>query len=36
LIEGELDYAPEPLDRPGEGNALICCSQPKTAIALDL
>jgi ferredoxin len=30
LIEGELAYAPEPLDPPAEGNALICCSTPKT------
>ncbi len=36
LIEGELAYAPEPLDRPAEGNALICCAAPKTAVALDL
>jgi ferredoxin-NADP reductase len=36
LIEGELAYAPEPLDPPAEGNALICCSAPRTAIALDL
>jgi ferredoxin-NADP reductase/MOSC domain-containing protein YiiM len=36
LIEGELAYAPEPLDSPAEGNALICCSTPKTAIELDL
>jgi ferredoxin len=36
LIEGELDYTPEPLDPPAEGNALICCSAPKTAVALDL
>jgi len=36
LIEGELAYAPEPLDTPAEGNALICCSTPKTAVALDL
>jgi ferredoxin-NADP reductase/MOSC domain-containing protein YiiM/ferredoxin len=36
LIDGELAYAPEPLDLPAEGNALICCSAPKTAIALDL
>ncbi len=36
LIEGELAYAPEPLDPPAEGNALICCSAPKTAVALDL
>jgi ferredoxin len=36
LIEGELAYAPEPLDPPAEGNALICCAAPKTAIELDL
>jgi ferredoxin-NADP reductase/ferredoxin len=36
LIEGELAYAPEPLDPPAEGNALICCSTPKTAVEIDL
>jgi ferredoxin-NADP reductase/MOSC domain-containing protein YiiM/ferredoxin len=36
LIEGELAYAPEPLDLPAEGNALICCSTPKAVVALDL
>ena len=36
LIEGELAYAPEPLDSPAEGNALICCSTPRTAVELDL
>jgi ferredoxin-NADP reductase/MOSC domain-containing protein YiiM/ferredoxin len=36
LIDGELAYAPEPLDPPAEGNALICCSAPKTAVELDL
>jgi ferredoxin len=36
LIEGELAYAPEPLDPPAEGNALICCTTPKTAAGLDL
>ena len=36
LIDGELAYAPEPLDPPAEGNALICCSTPKTAVELDL
>ena len=36
LIEGEIAYAPEPLDPPAEGNALICCSTPKTAVELDL
>jgi ferredoxin len=36
LVEGELAYAPEPLDPPAEGNALICCSTPRTAVELDL
>jgi ferredoxin-NADP reductase/MOSC domain-containing protein YiiM len=36
LIEGELAYAPEPLDPPAEGNALICCATPLTAVELDL
>ncbi len=36
LIDGKISYAPEPLDRPGEGNALICCSIPLTAVELDL
>ncbi len=36
LIDGELAYAPEPLDPPAEGNALICCATPKTAVELDL
>jgi ferredoxin-NADP reductase/MOSC domain-containing protein YiiM/ferredoxin len=36
LIDGEVRYAPEPLDRPGEGNLLICCSTPLGAIELDL
>jgi ferredoxin-NADP reductase len=36
LIDGELTYAPKPLDPPAEGNAIICCSRPKTAIELDL
>jgi ferredoxin-NADP reductase/MOSC domain-containing protein YiiM/ferredoxin len=36
LIEGRLAYAPEPLDAPAEGNALICCATPITAVELDL
>ncbi len=36
LIEGELAYAPEPLDPPAEGNVLICCATPTTAVELDL
>ena len=36
LIDGTINYAPEPLDRPADGNVLICCSTPLTAIELDL
>ena len=36
LIDGEVRYDPEPLDRPAEGNLLICCSTPLTGIELDL
>jgi ferredoxin-NADP reductase/MOSC domain-containing protein YiiM/ferredoxin len=36
LIDGNVRYAPEPLDRPGEGNVLICCSTPLTQVELDL
>ncbi len=36
LIDGKVNYAPEPLDRPEEGNVLICCSQPLSKIELDL
>ena len=36
LIDGRIGYNPEPLDPPGDGNVLICCSTPLTAIELDL
>jgi ferredoxin-NADP reductase/MOSC domain-containing protein YiiM/ferredoxin len=36
LIGGRITYAPEPLDRPSEGNVLICCSTPLSEIELDL
>jgi ferredoxin-NADP reductase/MOSC domain-containing protein YiiM/ferredoxin len=36
LIDGKVGYAPEPLDRPAEGNILICCSSPLTDVELDL
>ncbi len=36
LIDGEVRYAPEPLDRPADGNVLLCCSTPLSAIELDL
>jgi ferredoxin-NADP reductase/MOSC domain-containing protein YiiM/ferredoxin len=36
LITGSLDYNPDPVEPPGEGNALICCSQPHNDVVLDL
>ena len=36
ILDGQLRYAPEPLDRPALGNALICCSTPESPIELDL
>jgi len=36
IIDGEVSYAPEPLDRPAAGNLLICCSKPMSEIELDL
>jgi ferredoxin-NADP reductase/MOSC domain-containing protein YiiM len=36
LIDGQLRYAPEPIDPPAEGIALICCSTPVSDIELDL
>lgn len=36
VLEGRLRYAPEPLDQPAAGNALICCATPESAIALEL
>jgi ferredoxin-NADP reductase/MOSC domain-containing protein YiiM/ferredoxin len=36
LIAGDLDYNPDPLEPPADGSALICCSQPRDDIVLDL
>jgi ferredoxin-NADP reductase/MOSC domain-containing protein YiiM/ferredoxin len=36
ILDGRLLYAPDPLDLPAQGNALICCSTPESAIELDL
>lgn len=35
LVSGEVVYEPE-LDRPSEGNLLVCCSQPTRDIVIDL
>jgi hypothetical protein len=36
LIEGALDYDPDPVEPPADGSALICCSQPREDVVLDL
>ena len=36
LIAGHLDYSPDPVEPPADGSALICCSQPRDDVALDL
>jgi ferredoxin len=36
ILGGRLRYAPEPLDQPAPGNALICCSTPESPVELDL
>jgi ferredoxin-NADP reductase/MOSC domain-containing protein YiiM len=36
LIAGDVEYSPDPVEPPAEGSALICCSQPRADVALDL
>ncbi len=36
LLSGTVGYAPDPVEDPAEGSALICCSQPRGDLALDL
>jgi ferredoxin-NADP reductase/MOSC domain-containing protein YiiM len=36
LIGGSVLYKPEPLERPGPGNVLVCCSHPNEGVTLDL
>jgi len=36
LISGSVAYTPEPLDRPADGNLLVCCSQPTRDVVIDL
>jgi ferredoxin len=36
LIGGVVDYLLDPLEPPAEGNALICCSQPRSDVEIDL
>lgn len=36
LVDGAVDYVAEPLDPPGPGTVLLCCSRPRGAVVLDL
>jgi ferredoxin len=36
LLSGTVSYTPDPVDAPAAGDALICCSQPRGDLALDL
>jgi ferredoxin-NADP reductase/MOSC domain-containing protein YiiM len=36
LMSGAVGYAPDPVDDPAPGSALICCSQPAGDLVLDL
>ena len=36
LVSGAVSYRPEPLEKPADGNLLICCSQPLRDVVIDL
>ena len=36
IMSGSVSYSPDPVDDPAEGNILICCSQPRGDLVLDL
>ncbi len=36
LISGTVDYRPDPLQAPADGNVLICCSRPREEVVVDL
>jgi len=36
LIAGDVEYSPDPVEAPADGSALICCSQPRDDLVLDL
>jgi ferredoxin-NADP reductase len=35
LVSGAVDYEPEPLDKPADGNVLVCCSRPNSDVVID-
>jgi len=36
VMSGTVGYDPDPVDEPAEGSVLICCSQPRSDLVLDL
>jgi ferredoxin-NADP reductase/MOSC domain-containing protein YiiM/ferredoxin len=36
LVSGEVVYGPEPLEKPADGNVLVCCAQPMCDVVVDL
>jgi ferredoxin-NADP reductase/MOSC domain-containing protein YiiM len=36
LVSGTVVYGPEPLEKPADGNLLVCCSQPVRDVVIDL
>jgi ferredoxin len=36
LLDGAVEYAPDPLEAPADGNLPVCCSRPDTDLAIDL
>jgi ferredoxin-NADP reductase/MOSC domain-containing protein YiiM len=36
LISGSIVYGPDPLEKPADGNVLVCCSQPTRDVVIDL
>jgi ferredoxin-NADP reductase/MOSC domain-containing protein YiiM len=36
LLSGDVAYSPEPLEAPSEGQVLVCCSQPRDDVVLDM
>ena len=36
LVSGAVAYEPQPLEKPAQGNLLVCCSQPIRDVVVDL
>lgn len=36
LVSGTVNYRPDPIDAPADGNVLICCAQPAGDVVIDL